>query len=49
MPSGDLILYAGLEGLVWKDDSHVAYLRRPDGHIVDTMHAGRPPRHPDGH
>jgi hypothetical protein len=47
--TGDLILYAGLQGSVWKDDSQVAYLRRPDGKIIDTMHAGRPPRHPDGH
>jgi hypothetical protein len=47
--TGDLILYAGLEAPVWKDDSHVAYLRHPDGAIIDTMHAGRPPRHPDGH
>jgi hypothetical protein len=48
--TGDLILYAGLETpSVWKDDSHVAYLRHPDGKIIDTMHAGRPARHPDGH
>jgi len=47
--NGDLILYAGLQARVWKDDSHVAYLRHPDGKIIDTMHAGRPPRHPDGH
>jgi hypothetical protein len=47
--NGDLMLYAGLEARVWKDDSHVAYLRHPDGKIIDTMHAGRPPRHPDGH
>jgi hypothetical protein len=47
--AGDLILYAGLQGPVWKDDSHVAYLRHPDGKIIDTMHAGRPARHPDGH
>ena len=25
---------------MWKDDSHVAYLRHPDGRIIDTMHAG---------
>jgi hypothetical protein len=47
--TGDFILYAGLPAAVWKDDSHVAYLRHPDGKIIDTMHAGRPPRHPDGH
>jgi hypothetical protein len=48
--NGDLMLYAGLESSsVWKDDSHVAYLRHPDGKIIDTMHPGRPPRHPDGH
>ena len=47
--SGDLILYSGLDTSVWKDDSHVAYLRHPDGRIIDTMHAGRPPRHPAGH
>ena len=47
--SGDLILFAGLRAPVWKDDSHVAYLRHPDGKIIDTMHAGRPPRHPNGH
>jgi len=47
--NGDLILYAGLPACVWKDDAHVAYLRRPDGRIIDTMHPGRPPRHPDGH
>ena len=47
--SGDLILYGGLQAPVWKDDSHVAYLRHPDGKIIDTMHAGRPSRHPDGH
>lgn len=47
--TGDLILYAGLQAPVWKDESHVAYLRHPDGRIIDTMHAGRPPRHPDGH
>ena len=47
--TGDFILYAGLPAPVWKDDSHVAYLRHPDGRIIDTMHAGRPPRHPDGH
>jgi hypothetical protein len=49
MPTGDLILHAGLPAAVWKDDSHVAYLRHPDGKIIDTMHAGRPPRHPYGH
>lgn len=48
-PTGDLILFAGLQDPVWTDESHVAYLRHPDGRIVDTMHAGRPPRHPDGH
>ena len=48
-PTGDLILHAGLQASVWKDESHVAYLRHPDGRIIDTMHAGRPPRHPDGH
>jgi len=47
--TGDLILYAGLRAPVWKDESHIAYLRRPDGRIVDTMHAGRPPRHLHGH
>ena len=47
--TGDLLLYAGLSAPVWKDDSYVAYLRHPDGRIIDTMHAGRPPRHPDGH
>ena len=47
--TGDLILYAGLQARVWKDESHVAYLRHPDGRIIDTMHVGRPPRHPDGH
>ncbi len=47
--TNDLILYAGLKGPIWKDDSHVAYLRHPDGKIIDTMHAGRPPRHPYGH
>ena len=47
--TGDLMLYAGLRASVWKDESHVAYLRRPDGRIIDTMHVGRPPRHPDGH
>ena len=47
--TGDLILYAGLDARVWKDDANVAYLRHPDGKIIDTMHAGRPPRHPDGH
>ena len=47
--SGDLMLYAGLQARVWKDDSHVAYLRHPDGRIIDTMHVGRAPRHPDGH
>ncbi len=49
MRSGDLILYTGLRARVWKDDSDVAYLRHPDGKIIDTMHTGRPPRHPDGH
>ena len=29
-----------------KGGSHVAYLRHPDGKIIDTMHAGRPPRPP---
>ncbi len=47
--TGDLILYAGLDAPVWKDESNVAYLRHPDGKIIDTMHPGRPPRHPDGH
>ena len=47
--AGDLILYTGLRARVWKDDADVAYLRRPDGKIIDTMHTGRPPRHPDGH
>lgn len=47
--TGDLMLYAGLKAPVWKDESHVAYLRHPDGRIIDTMRAGRPPRHPDGH
>jgi hypothetical protein len=48
-PTNDLLLYAGLPRSVWKDDSYVAYLRHPDGRIIDTMHVGRPPRHPDGH
>ena len=48
-PTGDLILYAGLNAPVWTDESHVAYLRHPDGRIIDTMHVGRPPRHPYGH
>ena len=47
--NGDLILYAGLQASVFQDESHVAYLRHPDGRIIDTMRAGRPPRHPDGH
>jgi hypothetical protein len=47
--TGDFILYAGLQASVFKDESHVAYLRHPDGRIIDTMRAGRPPRHPDGH
>ncbi len=47
--TGDVILYAGLPASVWKDESHVAYLRHPDGRIIDTMRVGRPPRHPDGH
>jgi len=47
--TGDLMLYAGLQAPVWKGESHVAYLRHPDGRIIDTMRAGRPPRHPDGH
>jgi hypothetical protein len=47
--TGDLMLYAGLPAPVWKDESHVAYRRHPDGMIIDTMRAGRPPRHPDGH
>ena len=47
--TGDLMLYAGLRAPVWKDESHVAYLRHPDGRIIDTMRVGRPPRHPDGH
>jgi len=47
--TGDVILYAGLPAAVWKDESHVAYLRHPDGRIIDTMRAGRPARHPDGH
>ncbi len=47
--TGDFILYAGLQAPVFTDESHVAYLRQPDGRIIDTMRAGRPPRHPDGH
>jgi hypothetical protein len=47
--TGDVILHAGLPADIWKDDSHVAYLRHPGGKIIDTMHAGRPPRHPYGH
>ncbi len=47
--TGDLMLYAGLPAPVFKDDSHVAHLRHPDGRIIDTLRAGRPPRHPDGH
>jgi len=47
--TGDVILYAGLPSAVWKDESHVAFLRQPDGRIIDTMRAGRPPRHPHGH
>jgi len=47
--TGDLVLYAGLHGPVFKDESHVAHLRHPDGRIIDTLRAGRPPRHPDGH
>lgn len=47
--NNDLLLYANLERSFWKGDSHVAYLRHPDGKIIDTMHAGRPPRHSDGH
>ena len=30
--TGDLVLYAGLRAPVWKDESHVAFLRHPDGH-----------------
>jgi len=47
--TGDFVLYAGLKAPVWIDESHVAYLRHPDGRIIDTMRAGRPPRHPEGH
>jgi len=47
--SGDLILFAGLPSPVWSDTSRVAYLRRLDGTIVDTLHVERSPRHPDGH
>ena len=47
--TGDVILYAGLPSAVWKDESHVAFLRQPDGRIIDTMRVGRPPRHPNGH
>lgn len=47
--TSDLMLYAGLQGPVWKDESHVAYLRHPDARIIDTMRVGRPPRHPGGH
>ena len=47
--TGDVILYAGRRGPVWKDESHVAHLRHPDGRIIDTMRVGRPPRHPNGH
>jgi hypothetical protein len=47
--TGDVILYAGLRAPVWKDESHVAHLRHPDGRIIDTLRVGRPPRHPDGH
>jgi len=47
--SGDLILFAGLPAPVWNDTAHVAHLRRSDGAIIDTMQAGRPARHPDGH
>jgi lamin tail-like protein len=47
--TNDLMLYAGLPGRVWKDESHVAHLRHPDGRIIDTMRVGRPPRHPEGH
>ncbi len=47
--TGDLMLYAGKQAPIWKDESHVAHLRHPDGRIIDTMRAGRPPRHPGGH
>jgi len=47
--SGDLILFAGLPAPVWNDTSQAAYLRRPDGTIIDTLRFERSPRHPDGH
>ena len=49
MRNGDLILYASLDGRFWTDESCVAYLRHPDGKMIDTMRVGRPPRHPYGH
>jgi hypothetical protein len=41
--------FAGKNAPVWNNTGDVAYLRKADGAFVDSMTAGDPPRHPNGH
>jgi Lamin Tail Domain len=46
---GDWLLFAGRRGKVWNDTGDVAYLRNQAGEFIDSMTAGTPKRHPNGH
>jgi Lamin Tail Domain len=46
---GDWLLFAGRNAKVWNNSGDVAYLRRPNGELVDSRTAGHPKRHPTGH
>lgn len=49
LANGDLLLFAGRHDHVWNDTGDVAYLRRQDGTLLDSMTVGHPKRHPNGH
>jgi hypothetical protein len=49
LADGDLLLFAGRSAAIWNDHGDVAYLRRLDGTIVDSLTVGSPKRHPNGH
>ncbi len=46
---GDWLLFAGRNAMVWNNPGDVAYLRRPDGELIDSRTVGHPKRHPNGH
>jgi hypothetical protein len=47
--NGNLLLFAGRPAPMWNDTGDVAYLRNADGTFIDSMTAGHPKRHPNGH